>query len=39
MKIGTVSDRGRLVPMAQLDVKGEVGQPESVSAIVVTGEL
>ena len=37
MKIGTVRDRGRLVPMAQLKVRGEVGEPESVSALVDTG--
>ena len=37
MKIGTVRDRGRLVPTAQLEVMGEVGEPESVSALVDTG--
>ena len=37
MKIGTVRDRGRLVPTAQLEVMGEVGEPESVSALVDAG--
>lgn len=37
MKIGTVRDRGRLIPTAQLEIKGEVGEPESVSAQIDTG--